>query len=88
MLLRKMAVAATSMILSIVLMTSCDDSPVIPPADEEYHQDLIVIFSSRLDFDVGGIPRSICSCDLDGDGNTDLAVANSSSDNISVLLGA
>ncbi len=44
-----------------------------------------MLFPNR-EFGVGDGPRSVAVGDLNGDGNLDLAVANRSSDNISVLL--
>ena len=88
MLLRKMAATVAIVCLSIALLPSCDDSPATPPPDDgnAYHQDQVIIFSSRLDFDVGSNPRSICSHDFDGDGDIDLATANAASTKVSVLL--
>jgi len=37
-------------------------------------------------YPVGGYPHSVCAADLDGDGDVDLATANSYSDDVSVLL--
>lgn len=42
-------------------------------------------FSPAVTFNVGGFPRGISVADLDGDGWPDLAIANSSTSNISVL---
>ena len=39
-----------------------------------------------MDYTVGSDPQTVCSVDLDGDGDNDLAVANLGSDNVSVLL--
>ena len=43
-------------------------------------------FASKHDFDTGGSPRSVSVGDLNGDGKLDLAVANSTSATVSVLL--
>ncbi|MBE7169201.1 MAG: VCBS repeat-containing protein [Williamsia sp.] len=42
-------------------------------------------FADREDFAVGVYPRYIATCDLDGDGKRDLAVANERSNTVSVL---
>ncbi len=44
-------------------------------------------FQSPVDYPVGTQPRSLATGDLNGDGALDLAVANSGSDNVSVLIG-
>jgi hypothetical protein len=46
-----------------------------------------VSFLSPLDYAVGGPPLSVAVGDFNGDGKLDLAVANPSSGNVSVLLG-
>lgn len=46
-----------------------------------------VCFNTATDFAAGTTPYSICAADFNGDGFTDIAVANSGSGNISVLLG-
>ena len=43
-------------------------------------------FAPKVDYGVEDYPFSVCSVDLDGDGDNDLAVANLGSDNVSVLL--
>jgi len=43
-------------------------------------------FAAAVNFSVGTSPQSITSADFDGDGKFDLAVANWSSNNVSVLL--
>ena len=43
--------------------------------------------ASRSPFRVGGEPESVGVADLDGDGNVDLAVANLTTNNVSILLG-
>jgi len=43
-------------------------------------------FASPLEFMADSTPSGIVAADLDGDGNLDLALANSGSDNVSVLL--
>ena len=43
-------------------------------------------FQRAVNYAVGVNPNSVFSSDLDGDGDNDLATANSSSDNVSVLL--
>ena len=45
-----------------------------------------VSFIARRDFVVGASPFSVAVGDFDGDGKQDLAVANFSSNNISVLI--
>jgi hypothetical protein len=42
-------------------------------------------FAAKVDFNTGIAPRSVAIGDLDGDGKPDLAVANISSNNVSVL---
>ncbi|MBD3232715.1 MAG: hypothetical protein GF315_03215, partial [candidate division Zixibacteria bacterium] len=44
------------------------------------------LFEARIDYETGDSPRSVCSVDLNGDGDYDLAVANASSDNVSILI--
>ena len=44
------------------------------------------LFDTRIDYEVGTEPFSVFSADFDGDGFNDLAVANSKSDNMSILL--
>lgn len=44
-----------------------------------------ISFASRINFNTGTAPLSISVADLDGDGKNDIAVANSGSQNISVL---
>ena len=44
------------------------------------------LFDTRIDYGVGEGPYSVCAADLDGDGDSDLAVANYCSDNVSILL--
>ena len=46
-----------------------------------------VTFTAPANFAVGSNPFSVAVGDFNGDGNQDLAVANFSSDNVSVLLG-
>jgi hypothetical protein len=43
-------------------------------------------FQNAVNYDAGDGPRSVYTCDLDGDSNSDLTVANFRSDNVSVLL--
>ncbi len=43
-------------------------------------------FADPVEYDAGDRPNSIALGDLDGDGDLDLAVANSGDDNISILL--
>ena len=42
-------------------------------------------FAAKVDFTTGAQPYSVAIGDLDGDSKPDLAVANSSSDNVSIL---
>jgi hypothetical protein len=44
-----------------------------------------VYSSTRVDYDVGDSPVSVFSADLDGDSCNDIVVANSQSDNLSIL---
>jgi len=44
-------------------------------------------FATQINYSVGDIPWNITTCDVNGDGITDLAAANAESDNVSVLLG-
>jgi hypothetical protein len=44
-------------------------------------------FPARLDIPVGAAPRSLAVGDFNLDGNPDLAVANMSADNVTILLG-
>ncbi len=43
------------------------------------------LFKVRMDYWVGSNPGSVCAADFEGDGHTDLAVANISSNNVSIL---
>ncbi|MBU0531704.1 FG-GAP repeat protein, partial [Patescibacteria group bacterium] len=43
-------------------------------------------FSPAASYGVGSHPRSVITADLDGDGDGDLAVANYSSNSVSVLF--
>jgi len=43
-------------------------------------------FQAPVDYGVGIYPESVYSDDLDGDGDSDLAVANASSNDVSILL--
>lgn len=45
------------------------------------------LFDSRIDYQIGWGPSSVCTDDFNRDGNIDFAAANSFSDNISVLFG-
>jgi hypothetical protein len=45
------------------------------------------LFYTRIDYIVGSEPSSVCVADLDGDGIYDLASANSTSNNVSILRG-
>jgi hypothetical protein len=45
------------------------------------------VFCPKSDFGTGGGPSSVAVGDFNGDGNVDLAVANTSSDTVSILLG-
>jgi hypothetical protein len=44
------------------------------------------LFAPAINYGAGGGPYSVFVADLDGDGDSDLAVANSASDNLSILL--
>jgi hypothetical protein len=44
------------------------------------------LFSTAITYGAGDDPNSVCSGDLDGDNDLDLAVANFGSDNVSVLI--
>ncbi len=44
------------------------------------------IFESRVDYPVQSVPLSVTVADFNGDGRQDLAVANSMSDSISILI--
>ena len=48
---------------------------------------LSLVFSSPLTYTVGTSPRAIVAADFNGDTQTDLAVANAGSSDISILLG-
>ena len=45
-----------------------------------------VSFIAGINFEAGGSPRSVAVGDFNGDGTPDLAVANSGSNNVSVLI--
>jgi 6-phosphogluconolactonase (cycloisomerase 2 family) len=45
----------------------------------------IISFATKVDFTTGSLPTSISNGDFDGDGKLDLAVANNSSNSVSVL---
>src|SRR5205085_747446 len=46
-----------------------------------------LVFSSALTYSVGTNPRGLVAADFNGDGKTDLAVANAGSSDVSILLG-
>jgi hypothetical protein len=45
-------------------------------------------FAAAVNYAAGSSPRSVAAADLNADGRPDLAVANSGSGNVSVLLNA
>ncbi len=45
----------------------------------------VISYDTKADFDTGDNPQSVAIGDLDGDGRADLAVANSTSNNVSVF---
>ena len=45
-------------------------------------------FSTAVNYSVGTNPNALTSADFNGDGKTDLAVANSTSNDLSILLGS
>ena len=47
----------------------------------------MVTFDTQSTFFVGVYPTSVAVGDFDGDGNSDLATSNASSNDVSVLLG-
>ncbi len=47
----------------------------------------VATFGSAIDFVVGSLPTFAVVADFNGDGKSDLAVANNNSDNVSILLG-
>ena len=44
-------------------------------------------FATKVDYEVGSYPRDIAFGDIDGDGDIDIAVANQSSNTVSIILG-
>ncbi len=48
---------------------------------------LSVSFGPKTDFDTGSQPHSVAEGDFNGDGKVDLAIANSNSQTVSILLG-
>jgi len=70
-----------STIIKIYLLAM---SLILFPVNEIFAQDM---FYTRVDYAVGQRPRSVFSIDFNSDGNNDLATANFSSDNVSILLG-
>jgi len=61
-------------LLLIVMLASVSDARAFEP-----------LFDARIDYDVGSSLKSVFACDLDGDGDNDLAVANGESNRVSVL---
>lgn len=55
-------------------------TPAVAPAADP-------LFDSPINYSVGDGPRSVTCGDFDGDGNSDIAVANRYSDHVSILLG-
>ncbi|UCG60298.1 MAG: VCBS repeat-containing protein, partial [Candidatus Zixiibacteriota bacterium] len=47
---------------------------------------ILVVFAPSVDYSVGMYPSSVHSADLDGDDDIDLAVTNTESDDVSILL--
>lgn len=65
-----------------LLVFLCSLSALSP----SYGQSVVSFKDARRDFPVGNAPSSIAVGDFNGDGRPDLAVANNSSNNISILL--
>ena len=62
-----------------VTVSSVPDAPVI-------FQPQALAFADKVDYNTGSYPDSVTSADVNGDGMADLIVANSSSNNVSVLM--
>ena len=78
---RIMFVAAL-LLLSLLVCPAASAGPAGGPGAQD-----TPAFQWPLRFDAGDGPSSLAIGDLNGDGNPDLAVANSGSDDVSVLLG-
>ncbi len=63
------------------------DLALTPEVTKAYRSILPLSFATASNFDVESGPRSLTLGDFNKDGYSDLAVANSGSDNVSVLLG-
>ena len=62
------------------------DSAFAKELRQEY-QGSFIGFESQITFTAGNDPSSVAVGDLDGDGNTDMVIANAGSDNVSIFLG-
>jgi hypothetical protein len=59
----------------------------VPGVSQASHPAAESGFAAAVNYPAGTTPRSVAVGDFNGDGNPDLVVANSESDNLSVLLG-
>src|SRR5215213_3527617 len=81
------SMASSAKVLVPLLGAALLALPIAPWASTPLLAQVIACFTPSTNFPVGARPRAVAVGDFNGDGRFDLAVANFTSNNVSILLG-